>query len=453
MLDHAVIKETVVRVWEYSPGDQRLVAYIVFREQQSVTVTELRRFLLDILPDYMVPSAFVTLDALPLLPNGKLNRRGLPKPDRLRPELEKTYVAPRTPLEKKLAGIWSDILGIDQIGIYDNFFELGGHSLIAARLFTQVEKEFHKHLPLATLLQTPTIAQFADKLTDESWSPPWSSLVPIQPHGSKPPFFFIHAHGGNVVGYYELARHLGQEQPFYGLQARGLNVEQSAVRNIEEMAANYINEIQTVQPHGPYLLGGWCFGGTVAYEMTQQLQKREEEVALLVMIESPHPGYPRFLSNVNHIQRLLYRLIDRTKVELSNIKETKPNDLLQHVSGRVKRVLTIFLVRAESLMTRVYARFGMARGISRAYANHLLGKAHNEALESYTPRPYQGRVLLFRAARQPKGSYQDPSLGWRHSIIEQMEIVEIPGHRIGILSEPRVRLVANALLDRFNKLG
>src|SRR5262249_13203769 len=157
-----------------------------------------RTYLKEKLPDYMVPSGFVVLDEFPLSPNGKVDRHKLPAPDQTRPE-EEGFVAPRDELELQLCRLWEEILGVQPIGVMDNFFELGGHSLLAVRLFAQIEKKFQKNLPLATLFQAPTIASLGEILRQEGWVSSWSSLVPIKPSGTKPPFYFVHPSGGNVL--------------------------------------------------------------------------------------------------------------------------------------------------------------------------------------------------------------------------------------------------------------
>jgi acyl carrier protein len=219
----------------------------------------------------MMPMAFVVLDSLPLTASGKLNRRALPEPPSFNEHPTTKTSAAQSTTEKLLAKIWSEVLGIKEVGVDDNFFELGGHSLLAVLLFSRIQKYFGKRLPLATLFQAPTVARLAAVIQNEG-TPGWSSLVPIQPAGTKPPFFCIHAKGGNVLEYYDLARHLGADQPFYGLQALGLDPGREAHTCIADMAAHYIKEIREIQPAGPYFLGGRSMGGTIAFEMACQLR-------------------------------------------------------------------------------------------------------------------------------------------------------------------------------------
>jgi thioesterase domain-containing protein/acyl carrier protein len=205
-------------------------------------------------------------------------------PAPLQPSMPDQASAPRDDVERRVVAIWHQVLGSVSIGRHDNFFELGGDSLLAVQLFAHLEKTFGRKLPLATLLQAPTVAQMADILRDPTWLPTWSSLVPIQPHGSRPPLFLAHAGGGHVLFYRNLAQHLGSEQPVYGLQAQGLEDQRPVYQRVEDMAAHYLRDIRSRQPQGPYCLGGWSFGGTVAFEMAQQLQAQGQPVALLVLL-------------------------------------------------------------------------------------------------------------------------------------------------------------------------
>ena len=280
---HPEVEQAVVIIREDQPGDKRLVAYVVPAEAEPTDEatqlsSNLRRLLAAKLPEYMMPSAFVMLAALPLTPNRKVDRRALPKPDESRRDLESTYLAPRDNLERQLANIWEKILDVKTVGVEDSFFELGGHSLLAVRLFAQIENRFGKRLPLAALFQAPTIEQLANVLRETAAAKSWSSLVAIQPHGSKPPLYCIHAAGANVLIYRPLSRHLGMDQPVYALQARGLDGQQQPFLHVEDMAAHYIREVRAFQPEGPYDLLGASFGGLVIFEMAHQLRAQGQQV-------------------------------------------------------------------------------------------------------------------------------------------------------------------------------
>ncbi|MGB7949035.1 MAG: amino acid adenylation domain-containing protein, partial [Candidatus Binatia bacterium] len=283
---HDAVRETVVLAGEDAPGSKQLVAYAALESGHSLDATEARSFLKQKLPEHMVPSAFVFLDSLPLTQNGKLDRNALLATRPTLPNTEEAFIAARDELELQLTQVWERILRTRPIGLKDNFFDLGGHSLLAVRLISQVEKLTGRRLSLASLFQAPTIEEQAKFVRSEGWSSPWSSLVAIQPGGSKPPLFCVHAHDGNVLFWRELSRRLGPEQPFYGLQAQGFDGKQAPDTRVEDMASRYVREIQLLQPEGPYFLGGHCFGGLIAFEMAQQLHAQGQTVALLALMDS-----------------------------------------------------------------------------------------------------------------------------------------------------------------------
>ncbi len=449
---HPAIQETVVTVGKHVSGDKRLVAYVCFAQDQILSISELRTLLKQKLPDYMVPSAFVILEALPLTPNGKVDHQALPVPDVSRPELEETFAIPRTPTEEELADIWGRLLGVEQVGIHDNFFDLGGHSLMAVSLFAQIEKTFDRNLPLATLFRTPTIEQLAHILHQKDAKPSWSSLVTFQSKGTRPPFFFVHAHGGNVIGYYELARHLGPDQPFYGLQAQGLDGISSPLCRFEDMAAHYVKEIRAVQPHGPYYIGGWCIGGYVALEMARHLQAEHEEAALVVMVESLHPDYPKYPPGTSRFRHSLFRMSSRLDLEISNFLEVKFDKKFAYCSERITKLVNTGRLKFERLGYAPGETSLASNNASQIQIQKAVEQAHNEAYYAYRPKPYAGAVAVFRAAKQPLGIYPDPTLGWGELIKPKLVLQEVPGHYIGLLSEPRVRITANKIRKCLDKV-
>src|SRR5436309_4041189 len=230
----------------------------------------------------MMPSAVVRPEALPLTPSGKIDRRALPDPEEARPVDERAFEDPRDGLEVRLARLFERVLGTSPISMGDHFFDLGGHSLLAVRLFAALDATFGLRIPLATLFTAPTVAQLAEVLRDKGASAQWSSLVPLQPGGRLRPFFGVHGHSGEVLFYRDLCRRLGPDQPFFALQAQGSGGKPPH-RAIEPMASHYLDEIRTVQPRGPYRIGGYCLGAIVAFEMAQQLRARGEEVELLAL--------------------------------------------------------------------------------------------------------------------------------------------------------------------------
>src|SRR5207249_8411 len=219
----------------------------------------------------------------------------------------------------ELTRIWQDLLGVESISPDQNYFDLGGDSILAVQLFAQIEKVFQIKLPVATLFEAPTIEALAQILQREAPASGWSPLVAIQPNGSHPPFFCFHGAGGNVLIYRELAKYLGPDQPFYGLQSQGLDGTCAPLTKIEDMAALYVKEIRKAQPHGPYLLGGYCGGGTIAFEAAQQLRAKGEQIALLALFDTSnwskiHP--PSLPANAFYaLQRFLFHAANFFKLD------------------------------------------------------------------------------------------------------------------------------------------
>ncbi|HLO86457.1 MAG TPA: amino acid adenylation domain-containing protein [Nostocaceae cyanobacterium] len=438
LLSHGNLKEAVVIAREDIPGDKRLVAYLVPKKQPAPTTKELRQFLQQKLPDYMLPGAFVCLDALPLTPNGKTDRRALPAPNLVKSTEDIT--APNDNLERELTQIWEEILGIQPVGVQDNFFELGGNSLLAARLFAVIEKKYQVKLPLATLLQTSTIDAIAKIIREIGTqyhvpSKNWSSLVPMQTQGSKPPLFLIHALGGELLCYRHFITHLGLDQPIYGLQPQGLDGKKPPLTNIEDIAIHYIQEIQSVQPQGPYFLAGYSFGGLVGYEIAQQLQKQGQEVAILAMLDTCRPGYSQKLSFLARIPIHLNYLIKQKHLYIWQ----KAISFSKHIKYLLQQGYKQYLNIAPQLLNNI--------SDLPANSQHLdvIG-ANAQAINAYHFQPYSGKVILFRTADEQRkeevGVRYDPQFGWGEIISGGLDVYYIPGSHLSLLEEPNVKVLA-----------
>ena len=283
LLRQGSVAQAAVIAREDEPGHKRLVAYVV-PVGQSVAPAALREHLRASLPDYMVPTAIIALDELPLTASGKLDRRALPAPD-LTPKHARR--APRTPQEEILCGLFAEVLGLARVGIDDNFFELGGHSMLAIRLISRIRSSMDAEISIRSLFEAPTVEALTKRLTrGRPALSDFEVLLPIRPTGSKLPLFCIHDAGGFSWPYSKLIRHIPPEHPIYGLQARNLTQRARRPRSIEEMADDYLRFIRRIQPHGPYNLLGWSFGGLVAHAIATQLQSLGEEVALLALLDS-----------------------------------------------------------------------------------------------------------------------------------------------------------------------
>ncbi|MHC5760763.1 thioesterase domain-containing protein, partial [Nostoc sp.] len=425
------VHQTVVIARKDFPSDQRLVAYLVPRQQQIPTSDELRRFLKQKLPDYMIPSSFVVLEFLPVIPNGKVDRLSLPAPNQTGQEAPASKVAAQDELELRLTEIWEKVLGIQSLGVNDNYFDLGGDSLLAVHLFTEIEKTLGKNLPLSTLYQAPTVEQLANVIRQSRKLASWSSLVPIQPSGSKPPLFLIHAVFGDVLSYKYLARHLGSEQPVYGLQAQGLDGKQVPYTRIEDMASHYIKEIQTLQPNGPYFLGGHSFGGVVAFEMAQQLHKQGQKVGLLTLFHSSAPVYSK---QVSFFKQVLIHLQNLFQKGLTYLRE-KPLDKW-----------------FQDKFIKISYKFHLVVGLSfpRIHRNLYLREVNIQALKKYVPSVYPGQVTFMQIDERVEkteslNSKYVRQLGWDNLVAGELDIHYIPGNHDSILKEPNVQVLSTKL--------
>jgi amino acid adenylation domain-containing protein len=429
------VNECVVVVREDMAGDKRLVAYVAPREGLAAPPTgELRQLLSAHLPDYMLPSAFVMLPALPKTPSGKIDRGALPALGELASGTPDTFVAPRDTLELRLARIWEALLGVRTVGIRDNFFELGGHSLLVVRLMAQIQAQIGQKIPLATLFQEPTVEHLARTLRQFSATPLDTPLIALQPGRGKLPFFCVHPAAGSVLSYLELARLLGSDQPFYGFQAAGLEGEQTPHTQVEDMAAVYLAALQSAQPEGPYLLGGWSFGGLVAYEMARQLTAQGHEVGLLALFDSRAPT-PEAAPSVDQTTLLTWFANDLGRtfgadlvVSAETLVALEPKQRLQYVLDQA---------RSTGLLPPDIGE----REIS-TYLNVFT--ASLRAMQAYQPHPYAGRVMLFRAGDRPLDAAGE-TLGWEALAADGVSLRVIPGDHYTIVRQPHVATLANQL--------
>jgi amino acid adenylation domain-containing protein len=405
LVRHPVVRQAAVVA--HTPDDQtdsapkRLVAYVEPVDGQVASAGEFRRFLLDKLPEYMMPTAFILLNALPVTPNGKVDRQKLPAPDtNLALTADTAFVAPRTPIEEELAAIWATVLGVESVGIHDNFFELGGDSILSILVIAKAAQVTGRKLPLAALFQAPTIEQLSQILRQDGGEISNSSLVTLQAGGVKPPLYFIPGNLGNVfTDLGDIALHLASDQPFYGLQDTTDNPSQ-----IKAMAERYVEQIRAFQPEGPYLLGGICSGGLVAYEMAQQLQRQGQSVALLAIVEAfaEEGNIRNYIRVVREIVRRLFRRVANTPTY--NGRQEKPQP-----------------------QARRYRELGALLRLKAKVIANMLDVAH------YSPGPYPGRVDVFLT--EESLTYYKPRLRWSRFAAGGAEIHKLPGSHDSIVGD------------------
>ncbi|MGI4806439.1 MAG: non-ribosomal peptide synthetase, partial [Janthinobacterium lividum] len=437
------IVQTVVIVREDLPGNQQLVAYIMAPsvnkniEQQWISIWKIA--LKEALPPFMIPAQMVLLDDFPLTPNNKIDRKALPKPADLAAANMAKITAPRTSVEKMVADIWCEVLGRSFISIYDNFFEIGGHSLLAVQIMNRIEKETGKRLPLASLFESSTIEALALLLQMDGESITWDALVPIKPKGNKTPLYIVHGAGLNVLLFNTLAMNLNPEQPVYGLQAKGLNGVDEPLDKLEDIAAYYVSEIAKHNPNGPYVLAGYSFGGTIAYEMAKQFQAMGKKIKILALFDSyasqtelAYPKYIRILHKFwNYCCRFFYTFV---------LMAQNPADTIRYKSETIQRKLTTLYWKLKK-QNQQSGFLGYS---------HKIDEMNKKAAEAYQITPYNGKIDLFRAKVRTYYMKDPDYLGWKKFALKGVQIHNIPGDHNYIFAPPNDKEFAQVLQECLN---
>jgi amino acid adenylation domain-containing protein len=446
LLKQGDVKEAVVIAREDLPGDPRLVAYVVLKAGNDSVDLKIKTYnwqqeLLAVLPEYMVPDDFVLLPAIPITPNGKTDRKSLPKPDYASVARTSDYVAPRTDVEKLVAEIWQDVMGMPQIGIFENFFALGGRSLVAVQIMARIEKQTGKRLPLATLFEHSTIEKLALRLNVDARSITWESLVPIKPSGSKMPLYIVHGAGLNVLLFSALAMNMDDDQPVYGLQARGLNGVDEPLDVMEDIAANYIAEIIAQNPEGPYALAGYSLGGTIAYEMARQLKDMGKDVKLLAVFDTyakQTDQYDPFVKKiVNRVSLFIMKFLYSFVLFARDPKRT-----IEYKTTSIKRKIIRLFWKVKGAEEKREGFF--------AYDNEI-DEASAKAKRNYYQKPLDITVDLFRARKKTFYMADFKYLGWREFALKGTNVHDIPGEHNTIFAPPHDKEFASELqkcLDR-----
>lgn len=430
--------------------DERLVAYVVPNDLCEVVRTELREHVAGRLPEYMVPWTFLELPSLPLMPNGKVDRSALPDPTTTQQDIGNEFIEPRTDLERTIADIWVEQLGVECVGVRDEFFELGGNSLIAVRLFAHINESCQVNLRLSVLFENPTIEKLAIAIESERAKSEGSGqadvpkvdqslihIVEMNPdeQGTKTPLFLVAGMLGVVHNLQSLADRIGKGRRIYGMQARGLAGEAEPHTTLKEMADAYVEEVVLVQPKGPYLLGGFCSGGFVAMEIAKRLRARGEQIEQVVMLDTY--SFPDMkittLDKIRiHLQRLRRRGIRYPFQWARDRVAWEWNQLRRWLAGPTK---------------------DPAKRVAEAFY---------KATADYELKGYDGKVSLFRPRlsvvyRLGPGRvvdegrlflFEDNNL---RSRIPNLNVDEVPGgdHDAFVL-EPHVDYLADRVLERLD---
>jgi amino acid adenylation domain-containing protein len=401
--DLPAVKDRVVVARQDGPGEKQLACYVVPSEAhqgpQDELLNTVREHLRAKLPAYMVPTGFVVMSELPLTANGKIDRRSLPAPTVQSSALKAEHVAPRNTIERALAAIWGRVLNASDIGIHEDFFDLGGHSLIGIQLLGQVEQQFNRTLPLKSLFEAPTIAQFAELLKGDGATHEWKNLSLVQPGGDGLPLFIVH---GDEASHF-IPKHLGQTRPFYAFFHQGEDGRRIEHTTVEDIAAHFIKELKQAKPKGPYLLTGFSFGGIVAYEMAQQLIAAGDEVPMLAVIDTYAPA-------------LHQRAIAADQRFYTGIKNS------------IYRLLVKRALNGTGIVPTWLRNF------------HIID-TYDRAVDAYVPKRWRGRLTVLKA----KDSWGPKSMGWEALVNGSLDIQVLPGDHYNIIKEPQVKELATAI--------
>ncbi len=444
LASHPGVQENVVVAREDTPGEKRLVAYVVPSPAAAPSIASLREHLRGTLPDYMVPATFVLLESLPLTPNGKIDRKALPAPDATSVALMcRDNIAPRTATEQRLAAIFEKLLGAPVYSVNDSFFDLGGHSLIAVKLMLSIERELGIRMPLSSLFRGASVAELAAALGNYADKHDrWHSLVPINVHDGRPALFLVHGAGGNVLLYRQFARALAPDISVYGFQSQGLDGRSDPLKRVEDMAAHYVRELREFQPSGPYHIGGYCMGGSVAYEMARLLQKEEQTVGVVALLDTYNLSVAR---RINGGGGTLAFLSQKLGFHLDNLKELGPKDLFGYLVEKLR-------MADEAVRGKIAARLKSIKGAVRVAVDEpsaevFIQEINHEAGWRFVPQPFVGHITVFRPQKH-YDSFPDPKMGWLDLVGHGLEIVELPINPHAMLIEPFASRLASELKKR-----
>jgi aspartate racemase len=427
---HVDVKECVVTTEIARSGEKQLVAFVVPIAGRAPLPEQLRSFLKEKLPEYLVPSFIGILDRLPLTATGKIDRQALPNIEDL--NVEHVFLSPRTPEEEGIANIWKKLLGHEKVGIRENFFDVGGHSMLAVRLISEIHKVYNKKIPLSFLYQGATVEALAKQVTgDQPYA--HSTVLQIKPGYSHPPFFCISGPDVNALGYVTLANQLGEDQPVYAVQGenrRTMLEGEYTPEETEAWAADYVKAVRQFQPEGPYMLGGMCTGALIAFDMAVQLEAQGQQVALLAIFDT----WDRLTLN-----RLW--VVDYHLRHLRFLRRQSREVLIKAFMKKFRRSLR------NMVRTVVPGSSG-----EEPVVQHNPWKTGYKPKVEFVPTIFSGRLTVYRIHRRPYFRIRDEALGWRKRVQGGVDIEFVPGGHETILRDPNVQVLARNLRQRIQAL-
>ncbi|MSR62063.1 MAG: amino acid adenylation domain-containing protein [Planctomycetes bacterium] len=452
---HARVRKAFVTVHHAPQTGAQLAAYFEAQDGAPPTSSELAAWLSERLPDYMIPSAILHVAALPMNPNGKVDRKRLPEPTFESRSLQR----PRNELENLLATLWQGVLGVADVGPEDDFFELGGHSLLAVKLVQAIRDAFGQELELSALVNAPTLASQALMLHQGVGGKRAGAVVKLQPRGAGTPIFCVCSLGGTVLNQRPLALRLGEEQPFYGLQAIDLDAKLGRTATIEDYAAAYIESMKKLAPRGPYVIGGHSFGGIVSFEIAQQLTRRGDEVAMLFILDSSLPNLDKgaldrlacvfaFLRGLPYLPAEALGQMRRDPEQLARALSQK----LRFVSGKARGARPAeSKPKAEPVAGARPGAMDVADVVEMSNwpeNNRRIAERHWRAVLGYRPQAYPGRITLFRSRFQSPFLGLGSMMGWDRVALGGVDVVRVPGGHLSVLLPPNVDVLARHFRER-----
>lgn len=437
------IKDALIILHEDRLGNKQLVAYIIAKGyftpyQRDKKIGKWKNNLKNKLPDYMVPSVFILIPRMPLMPNGKLDRKKLPIPT-TKP-LSRSNKKPSTETEKKITQIILNNTDFEHIGINDNFIDLGIDSLIALTIIVGIEEQFHKRLPLTILVHYPSVkllAQFIDSASDS----PYNSLINLKTGGDKVPLYLVHGIGLNLFNFNSIIEHMDANQPVFGLRAAGLDGNEAPLESIETIAAYYNQEILSHDPIGPYAIAGYSMGGIIAYEMAIQLKEAGKKVEMLAMIDTN--VQESFQAPINNLLRKAERQIDKLIFRVGSF--------YKHPVSNIDYLSQTFGQQIKAFLTRAGFRSKYAPSELPTYMQYVVEKLE-AACANYVIQPYNLKIDLIKA-EQRFYYVDDPKyLGWGNYALDGITIYEVPGDHEEVFSSPNDMILAETLQKRLNEI-
>jgi amino acid adenylation domain-containing protein len=439
------IKEALIILYKDALSNAHLVAYIVpvdpiKKDEESDLVKSWKSALRVSLPEYMIPNAYMIIDTVPLMSNGKIDHKALPEPI-INQQNASEYEEPQTDAEIALLRICSKYIAINKIGVTDNLFDLGIDSLVAVSIMVQVEKEFGKRLPLSVLVRNPTIRQLAAVIQNYTVDSQYKCLVPIKPEGTKLPLYIIHGIGLNLLNLQEMILNIDGDQPIYGLQSIGLDGTVDVPDNLEEIARFYNDEIIKHDPAGPYAIAGYSFGGFIAFEMVKQLKAMGKEVKLLAMFDT-------------NLQYPTHQYPLQKKIIVKGIRQFKK------IAFRIYTIFTQPVEAFKFIETFYGIRFRLffqKLGFFKDYHPDNLpdfmqeiAEKQNTAFYNYEVKPANVRITIFKAKIRMYFVDDPKSLGWGDYALEGVETHEVPGDHKDMFGAAHAKTLAKILQSRLD---